>query len=330
MTYIDLRRIRDFNQTINIATEYLRQNFVILSKATLAIVLPILLLGLLFFNVGMYFLGRGMGLMDNSSSVENSEMYALIIGGSIVGLSFLLAIGIVVNIVVLYEHMRLYSLTTQPQTIELRQLLHQMKRKAGLYIKTTIGLYFLFILAYIGVIMVVGIVSAMLSFLGIELLTLLGFLISIPLSLYIITAISMLYIVRTVEGLRFFDSVRRCFTILNDHFWQTAGLYIITYLIIMSVTAVPLWVATGFVSSITLFDLDISSAKLTAFLTISEIIYLSIYLIVNSLGMLVVAFRYFSLVEQREAIGLLRKIELIGQHETIGSLRKTALTGNKL
>lgn len=308
MAYIELRRIRDFNQTLNAATEYLRQNFVVLSKTTLLIVMPLLVLGLVSSNIGVYYLGTAFtGLSDNSS-----DTLAFSLVWSMMLVFFFLAIGIIVNIAVLYEHMRLYSMTETPEQITMRDVLQQMRRKAGVYVKTTVGIYFLLTFAYIIFAIGVGLFVGLLGITGGALFIGIGLLLSLLGGVYIFAAISMLYIVRTVEGLRFGSAIRRCFNLAQQKFWTTFCLYLVTYLIIYSVTAVPTWLGMGFVGGFSLLSVSTSAWLLTALLTIAEIIYVSVYLVVNSLGMLVVAFRYFSLVEEREGIGLLRKIDFIG------------------
>lgn len=308
MTTIEFRRIRDFNQTLNAATEYLRQNFSVLAKTTLLLVMPILALGLVSSNISMYFIGQALG--ETLDLAANTEMTTMLMTWGMMMLFSVLAIGVVINIAVLYEHMRLYSLTPDPDQITVRQLLGQIRRKAGLYIKTTIGLYFTFtffyiifaviLLALIGVLALAG--SGL--FIGLAVLVLCGAIV------YLLCAISMLYIIRTVEGLRFFAAIRRSFELVRQYFWATLGLYTVTYLIIYSVTAVPAWLALGFLGGIGLLAPSTDAWLLATSITVGEMLYAMVYLVINSLGMLVVAFRYFSLVETREGIGLLRKIEL--------------------
>lgn len=313
MQQIEFRRIRNFNQTINAATEYLRQNFDILSKTTMLLVLPLLLLGLVIFNIGVYFLSDQFGNtgfdIQNSS---NTDTQVAMVAGSMIGMFFFLALGMIVNIAVLYEHMRLYSISTAPEQIKLRDLLGSLKRKAALYIKTTIGLYFVLTTLYMVFVFITAMLALLLGMVGGLFFLFIGFILGALLGIYFIVAISMLYIVRTVEGASFINSLQRCFQLVRDGFGTTLAIFFITYLLISSVIALPTWFGMGIISAISLLDLPIHGLWLTMLTTLGEVIYVSVYLIINSLGMLVIAFRYFSLVEQREAVGILRKIAQIG------------------
>jgi hypothetical protein len=143
---------------------------------------------------------------------------------------------------------------------------------------------------------------------SIILIALASLLIIIP-GIYLSIVLSIIYIVRLREKLGFFESVSRCRQLVSGNWWFTFALMLIL---------VVIQVFIGFIFSIPEYirlfigflHMQNETPAFGAIMIITQIIS-SFGYIFNSILVIGLAFHYYSLVEKKEAVGLLEKLNSI-------------------
>jgi hypothetical protein len=184
------------------------------------------------------------------------------------------------------------------------------------YLGTSILFFFLFIIAYILLLIPVFIladISGVLLFFGIFFIV--GGII------YLLFSSSLTYFIQVQEKKNFFDALSRSFRLVSGKWWSTFGLIVILYLIMMTVSYVfiiPYYVvlfANTLHSASAGSELEFSSSfKLWTILFFT--LYYMAQMLMYSLPNVGIAFQYFNLVELKEAKGLMTEIENLGQTST--------------
>lgn len=321
MEKIAFRKIRDFGQTISTATAFIQQNFWVLVKSICLSALPLILFGMLgqtlCYTWGMSYLWdaeqgsptNGLGEMGNS------------LGYLMMSYAFLpfTMCGQIAALAIIYEYMRLYYHREDYYNISPREVVKATWSNAGVYFGTFVLLYVLAFLLMVPIFLLVAFGAALfvtsMSYVGGELGSGIGVILcAIALTVffaYIMTAISFVFIVRIVEQTNFFEALSRSFKLIKGNFFSTIGLYIITMFITFSILGVPSVVAGASFGAVAF----LSYTSSTLFVIIANIIYSVVYVVGIALSTLVSSFRYFSIVETKEGIGMLQKIERIGKSE---------------
>ena len=157
--------------------------------------------------------------------------------------------------------------------------------------------------------------SFFLAFLGFNILTgiviVLAFMALIIPGFYVLAPLSMILIVKVSENEGYGDSFSRCFYLVKDHWWETFGLFIVStiiYLILGGLFGIPAMVL-GSMQALLQGGADFSSS---AYIITSVISTLGVALL-TPLVPVVMAFQYYSLVEHKDNLSLLDKIDRINQ-----------------
>ena len=109
-----------------------------------------------------------------------------------------------------------------------------------------------------------------------------------------------------------FDAMSRCFYLIKNKWWFTFGLLFVLGLIqgfMGFLFQIPQYIAMFFVAFNSFDGSGINST--TEIILMVTTIISSLNLLFYSISFVGIAFHYFSLVEQKEAKGLLNKIESI-------------------
>ena len=294
---IVFREIRNFSETIAAVTYFIKQNLKILLKSTAFIALPIVMLG---------FLGMGVASMGLVEGAANDNIEGLMGSlGLFYATMFVMWLGLILVMGCVYEYIILYIKRVDFQNITVAEISQNVLKHIGLYISTTFliaisfGVLFFFVLVFLGM------------FIFIHELLILFSVIAILVSLsYIAVALSNIYMIRIVERRAFFDAFGRCFELLSGHFLSTLGLYFVVSLISFSLLGLLPMIMQGtslFLAETLMFEMPI-------FLYAFQIVYSIFYVGYNIIYGVAIGFRYFTLVEAKEGIGMLRKVRKIGQH----------------
>ena len=272
---IEFQRYRDFGQIINATFEFLRVNFKQLAKAVIYLVGPFVLLTGIFG--GLY----QKDLFSFTSTVKSLSEFGIAFGLYI----FFAILTSLVLVSTVYSYILLYLRRQDDIPIEVDEVWLMVKSKTLKILLFSIGY---------------GLVTVFATILLI-----------IP-GIYVSVSLMIIYIVGLNEDKGFFDSMSRSFFLIKNKWWFTFGLLLVLSLIqgfLGFLFQIPQYIAMFFVA--------FNSAEGNATSSTTEIIFIvttiisSLNFIFYSISLIGIAFHYFSLVEQKEAKGLLDKIESI-------------------
>ena len=312
---IEFQQTRDFSKKLNATFEFIKQNFKPLTKCLLFIAGPPMLIGsILAGNLYSGYFKFVLGFSQNKGNPEVMVDYLTspILWIQIAGAMLLMLASFVVIVSVVNNYMLEYN-TTKSNKIEVDVIWDRVRNTLPMYFGTTL-LYWLLLLAGYALIILAttgaGVVSVWLGIL-VGIATVCGF-------IYLVVALSLLFIVRAWEKTGFFQAVSRCFKLVRDKWWSTFGLLLVASIIqstIASAFLIP-WYINFFISM--MHSLEGGPVAEPSF--ISELIntvFMTLYFITSfvlySIPLLALAFQYFNLVELKEARGLLTQIDTIGQ-----------------
>ncbi|QQS28518.1 MAG: hypothetical protein IPM47_16945 [Sphingobacteriales bacterium] len=292
-------------ETISATTAFIRQNHKILLKAIFFLALPFILLGLISYTFTLAVLLEDFwDDYDSSAFATYSELSSIF--------SIFSLLGSIVLVAVVYEYIILYFKRSDFEQITVREIGKRVLDNIGLYLSTTILLFFVVLallvpftaLMFAWFSLIIGMTSGIAVFVVI---TTVGILLMCS---YPVITLSFIYIVRLVEGKSFGAALSRCMIIVQGKWFSTLWLYMITVFIVMSLIGLVPAILTG----LTAFLINIFSWESMLFLLpVTGVVYTIVGVIVNVITLIVVALRYFSIVEEKEGIGLMRKIALIGE-----------------
>jgi hypothetical protein len=309
---IDFQRARDFSKKMNATFEFIRQNYKALGKSILLIAGPSVLVGSVmagsfmgeFFNFGRMAQGNPDAFSDYFLSVSFWIQMMLMF--------VFLTVSFVVSIATINCYLLIYD-EKKTNKIEVSEVWERVRNVFWSYLGTSILFFFLFIIAYILLLIPVFIladISGVLLFFGIFFIV--GGII------YLLFSSSLTYFIQVHEKKNFFDALSRSFRLVSGKWWSTFGLIVILYLIMMTVSYVfiiPYYVvlfANTLHSASAGSELEFSSSfKLWTILFFT--LYYMAQMLMYSLPNVGIAFQYFNLVELKEAKGLMTEIENLGQ-----------------
>lgn len=310
---IDLRQARDFSRKMNATFEFIRQNFLPLTKSILFIAGPPILLGSILVGsfIGDLF---SMGTLGNAGNSELMSRYFLSVSFwaqiTMVFVFFLVSgvstIATINNYIVLYGEKK----TNQ---IEVSEVWERVRSTFWMYLKTMILFSVLAIAVYVLLLIpmvLVAKISPVLVFFGV-IFVICGI-------LYLAIGASMVFVIRAYEDIGFFESIRRSFSLMQGKWWSTFGLIMMLYMIVMFISYFFIigWsvitMATSFHNADTSNTAEMSSTIQTVTVAFFAVYYL-IQMVLYALPNVGIAFQYFNLVERKEAISLIKEIETIGQ-----------------
>jgi hypothetical protein len=149
-----------------------------------------------------------------------------------------------------------------------------------------------------------------LTSLGSSIILFLAFVLLIIPGIYIAVVLTLIYIIRIRERLPFFESISRCRYLISGNWWFTAALILIFTVIqyfFSFLFYIPQYVAM-FIGMLHMRSGQISFNR--SLMLITSIIG-SLSYFFYAIFLIGISFHYFSLVEKKEAAGLLEKLETI-------------------
>lgn len=272
---IEFQRYRDFGQIINATFEFIRENFKQLAKAVIFLVGPFILLTGIF---------GGLYQKDLFSFTSTSTSLSQF--GIAFGLYILFAmISTLVLISTIYSYIILYIRREDETPIELDNVWPMVKS---------------------------NILKIIIFSTGYTLVTILATILLIIPGIYVSIALMIVFVVGLNENLNFFNAMSRSFYLVKNKWWFTFGLLLVLSLIqgfLGFLFQVPQYIAM-FVVAFNSVDGN-GSNSFTEIIFIVTSIVSSLNFLFYAISFIGIAFHYFSLVEQKEAKGLLDKIESI-------------------
>ncbi|MBK7630104.1 MAG: hypothetical protein IPJ23_05295 [Ignavibacteriales bacterium] len=272
---IEFQLYRDFGQILSATFEFLRENFKQLAKSLIFLVGPFILLTGIF---GGLYQKEMFSFVPTSTSLSQ---FGMSIGLYILAAS--LTMLMLINTV--YSFIVIYIRKEDESEIQVDEVWNIAKSNILKIILLSIGYTVVTIFASI--------------------------LLIIP-GIYVSVALMIIYIVAINENKGFFDAMSRCFYLIKNKWWFTFGLLIVLGLIqgfMGFLFQIPQYIAMFFVAFNSIDGNGMNST--TEIIFIITTIIASLNFLFYSISFVGIAFHYFSLVEQKEAKGLLNKIESI-------------------
>lgn len=288
---IEFRKKRDFGEVLNVSFAFIRQNYQLIFKSLLFIAGPFVLVGSvlpgLLFSPSLGAAEGGFSQVDFTQIIVNV-------------LSFI--VGSVMAVGVVYEYMLLYEKNEGLQ-VKTGEVWKAVRRSFFTILLNSLAI----VLLFGGLISMVGYVS----FMAIGAFT--AFLFVSIAGTYLTVVLSILIIVCLCEKVNFFQAVVRCFKLIEGRWWQTFALLFICGIVQMALVTVIFLPFTVMGASEDLFS-DSASSLTTSliFVALAGIVFILTVTISFCLTLIVSGFQYFSLVEQKDAIGLLKRIQNMG------------------
>ena len=306
---IQFRRIRDFGETIGVTTQFIYQNFKPLVTSIAYIALPFILLGSLTSSIASSQIYSGLKNIDSSGSIN-----PIMNGYGLFGISYsFILIGIMLLYPTINEYVYLYATRSDYDQITPTDVRKRVFGNISTYITTFVAVSMAFLVSYfaiiIGAILIVALGASVAGELAwiFALVALIGFGIFF---VYLLIALSFSFIIRIIEKIGIMDTLSRCFTLLKGYGFVTFLLYFVTFFICTSVSGVA-YLLSGVVMY--LVD-DLNIAFLGILVVLLGIFSGLAQVITATITSLVSIFRYFSLVELKEANGFMQRIEEIGKN----------------
>ncbi len=314
---IEFRKVRDFGEVLNASFTFIRQNFRPVMRSLLLVAGPFLLVGSITPVI----------TLARVSTPYFSSQHPIIQVLTAYGVNIVaLLIGVVMAVAVLYEYILLYSQSNESKPeVPFHTLWKAVVRN---FFRVLLSVAGLFVMLTIGGILLMGVLMALITPLFTSMMLSSPFLagvVSLSVMLFVVALI--LFIAAPVllvffpaflqERIGFFPALFRCFELVKGYWWQTFGLLVVCFIVSFSVHQI-VWLpslATVFFGSY-LSDSPVSSVTLVTLLLVTTgIIGSFIYLVTLNLFIVVSTFQYFSLVERKESVGLLEKIQNMGSED---------------
>lgn len=278
---IDFYKKRPFSDKLNITFVYLRENAWPYLKVQLLIAGPILLL------VNMAASRLQLGLLDSLEKMQRAPDSFMIDMFSTYGFVFLASlVGGVLIPVLCYSYMQVYR-ERPPEGITIAHVTRDMWPN------------FLSMLGY-------GIIAGMVIIVS-------AFFLFIP-AIYFMVVLSLGAAIICFEKTDPFTAFGRCFTLIKDKWFSTAGLVLVVFIIAYLINvffSLPQAVLMGLWTLLTLESGDMG-VDMPAYMDSLQILFAVLQsfagIITYSLVYIAIAFQYFNLVERKESRGLMARI----------------------
>ena len=275
---VELRKIRDFSESLNDTFLFIRQNLKPLLVSLMGIAGIFMLLAAIFS--GLYQGQMGGVFQQIINGTRTSETSPLSIFNTNYFLLILLAwVNISAMQVVIVAYMKAYEDNKRPPEID--EVWQLFKR------------YFLLLFLY-------SIINAMIMAVGFVLCILPGVFLAVVLMPF--PAIVMM------EDVSYGTAFSRSFALIKNNFWISLGLYLLVYIIYSfssSIISAVIGGIAGILFYFTTKDLSNTMAVVTSILSIfSYVFYIVFYVSV--------VLHYFNLAERLDGTGILQRLDSIG------------------
>ncbi|MBI3258478.1 MAG: hypothetical protein HYZ54_03205 [Ignavibacteriae bacterium] len=323
----EFRRSRDFGESFSALFEFLRQNWKNLSKSLVLIAGPLILIlgvggGFLLSEIISGFKNTSFGLPDFS---ENIAIISL--EGFVLAVAYFLTGATVLAIT--NEYIKL-SLDGYIEEFDVSYLWAKITSRFWRHISNFV------VINAVGFILVLPFMSLMGILVGFKVLGtveviiifyLLFIFVGVPILVYFGTSISLFPMMRVCEDIGIMAGIKRCFFLIKNHFWVTFGYYFVVGMIqgvVGIIFMIPFYIMY-FIALLTIIPQAGHSADGSPLLnfgmgfqiafTVASVIAIGGSLLLNSMTITSHALQYFNLVERKEGLGMMAKLDLLGTPE---------------
>ena len=312
---IEYRQRRDFGQVMSAAFLFIRHNFRYLLRHLLFIVGPFALVGTILVSLLWLSMARGINAGIDVTGLFGSVFTTILVYFISFMTSIVMMLGVVYEYIIMYPEAGIGEITT-------RQLWRGALRDFWRNLFILIGAYFVMICLAFGLLTIETIIGGILSSVFISLFSMgsigsfiggvLLILVFVFTTVVLATIFFMVTFISMFERVNVFNAIGRFFNILGKKWWQTFALQFISILIAYSLfflVYIPVIVFQLFQD----FLLQ-PSGRLLAFVSIFifGILFVLVALFSFSINLIVTAFQYFTLVENKEFIGLSEALNHLG------------------
>ena len=278
---IPIRQVRDLGDVLNVTFQFMRQNARSLSKSLLFILGPPVFLCLAGFTLLM--------LGVNAEPSDNGGDALMVLWGFLL----LVLAGIPLHVLpsaVTNSFLVLYQ-DAGPGNFDVRDVWLTVRRVFWRVLGAAVGM---------------GVLGMALSFAAV--IPCLGLIAYLGGVVYLTTTFTLAYPMLVREDIGVIDALRRCPALIKEHWWETFGVLFVAnvlYYLVLSVAFMPTMVVF-LVANWHAVDLEGNVPVILAGLGALGFLVLVLLRVVPELA---VAFQYYSLVERKERIGLMSRIE---------------------
>jgi hypothetical protein len=295
---IEFQRYRDFGQVINATFEFVRQNFLPLLKSTIFIVGPFIFLSGIFG--GLY--QKSMFSFYQMTSLSDFGIVALLYFLAVI-------ISMITMISVVYSYVLIYIRRTDETVIQIDEVWSEVKSNILKIIGLSVSLFLLFVLLFVVMVLPLALLFQIQTNPFAIFLILL--IVIIPIT-YLTNKFTLVFFAALYENVGVIESMKRSSYLIKNKWWLTFGLVFVLSLIqgfMGFILQVPQYIAMITVMFNSMDGTGVDGITEVIFIITSVISAFSF--VFYAIPLIAIAFHYFSLVEQKEAKGLIEKIESI-------------------
>lgn len=301
---INLRAVRSVGEVVDVSMRFLFRHGKLLLKMVATIALPPMIFG---FLLSTFFQFRAYGNLFNSvdytglEEEANASIFSSTTGFSVENLAlsyvFLIFVGVGMAAVtgIVIELLRLID--KGDNDITARKIFNGIITRIKIYFGSLVGLYSLFIISFLPVAIVITFVTQ-------PVVMVLVVLIYMFVALKYFIRFSMLFHTQVFNNLGFVNGLSKSMELTKPYWWKTLGLVLLTGVLIFSLLAFPMYL-----SQIGLAFGFMLESEFLMLVLFAQVLYVFTYSLSQIIYTLAISFHYFNLVERKEGIGLLRKIE---------------------
>ncbi len=278
---INLRKTRTFSESISITFDLVKNNLAILLKSFFALSFPFLIIAIFLLSSSIINTIQQDSGFSSSHTAFNILGYIFMSVGTFV---YLLAINVI------YKK---YVLNDDPKQI-------------------TVGEVWTEIVNHLGTFIGAGLLISILIFFGTLFLLIPG--------IYLAVSFSFIFFIITFENAGTKTAIDRCFAIIKNNWWSTFGFFLIIFIIqmaldytlVLPITFINVWIFKPMLTA--------NTANATNALSFIVILFYTLQIMFSTLlssiiGAAIVV-KYFSLVEEKEHIGIREEIATMDQDTT--------------
>lgn len=307
---IEFRQKRDFSEKVSATFDFLRINFKSLARSIILIAGPLILVGIAIFVIFSARLVASFQELTNGDSLSSPLSIFTLFGG----LAIFIIVIYTAIVAVIYTYLQLY-LDDSPDIGDFQTIFDYTKRNFGIVLTSTFALLFLLVVFVILAAILFAALGGIVGTSGVWLTVVFGIFVIFPLFIYLAIGLSFVYFIRVIEGIGLWDSILRSFSLISGHWWATFG-YVIAIGFIQGfmgyIFQIPLLVYSAIFPLVSLSETDTSAVYMAGYVVLG-LFYVFGSQLLNTFNLTAIAFQYFNIVETKEGVGLMNRIEKVGE-----------------
>lgn len=302
---ITLRKLRGVGEILNDTFDFVVKDFKNLFKVLLFIAGPFM--AITAVASGIYQANMNQMFLDGDVMRINTPEYFS-------SLAIMMSIGVVGGLFyfsTLYHYLLVY-MKNEGEQVSVSSVWKHVRSNLWMFIKTFLGLLLMMIpimlVFALLAMLIVAIAGVIAQFLG-PVAVIAGMILLYVALFAIMMPLSMIFNIRIYEGQRFFASFSKCYKLLSGNYLK--GFVVMFVLVVIQLIFTALITAPALILQFVDFSGFIKENS-RAILIIFQFIAFAVQFVLGALLIVGINILYFSLSEQKDAQGLMDKIEEIG------------------